>query len=226
MTRSRVSRGRRLFESAKDAKNPAFAARFTIGIPGEHDRRRSVPHVPLGLGCPRAAVYMWHGPPLEPSDESFGREPDGHDRDDHEHHERPADPLPVARAHRIRSRRAAGLGVGRPGGRHDSGIPPLRRRQTHGRADVWYLALALALASAALILVVSPRARTRVMIGFMAAATVIPGAVLVTYPDSGASCRPTSAQGSASTSDQAIEGVLVDEADTPPPTDTAAADCS
>jgi cytochrome bd-type quinol oxidase subunit 2 len=97
-----------------------------------------------------------------------------------------------------------------------------------GSDDVWYLAVALTLAAALLILIVLLRGRTRAMVGFLAAATVVLAAVLVTYPDGGPSCTPTEAQpqGQATTSaDESGAGDIFETVDDTA-TNAAATDCS
>jgi cytochrome bd-type quinol oxidase subunit 2 len=96
-----------------------------------------------------------------------------------------------------------------------------------GADDVWFLAVGVTLAAALLVLVSLLRSRTRAMVGFMAAATIVLAAVLITYPNSSPPCTPTEAQGQAQStaSDQDLGGILVED-DPTSATTTTATDCS
>jgi len=71
------------------------------------------------------------------------------------------------------------------------------------------------------------RSRTRAMVGFTAAATIVLAAVLVTYPSGGASCEPTTAQQESTTIPQDDTGQdIFEDVSTTPIGSAAASDCS
>jgi cytochrome bd-type quinol oxidase subunit 2 len=96
-----------------------------------------------------------------------------------------------------------------------------------GADDTWYLAVAVTLAAAILVLIALLRSRTRAMVGFMAAATIVLVAVLATYPSGGPSCQPTSAQADTPTIPQDDTGSdIFEDASTTPIGSAPTADCS
>jgi cytochrome bd-type quinol oxidase subunit 2 len=96
-----------------------------------------------------------------------------------------------------------------------------------GADDTWYLAVALTLAAALLVLIALLRSRTRAMVGFMAAATIVLAAVLATYPNGGPSCQPTSAQADTTTIPQDDTGSdIFEDVSTTPIGSASTADCS